>query len=238
MEIVITKINDVETVDSRIVANELGIEHRALLQLIKKHQKSIEENFNLVAFETLPRLEGKHGGGEVIISHLTEDQALFVGSLSRNTVKVIEFKARLVKAFSNARKLLSNNQQNSAIAQIEQHTHRPNQIQSAKDANKYAFTKQGGKEDAIEWNRKVAFHFTGKTPHELKEWAKKNNVPSKERTSGKEVIRKFRPEKAAGVSVADFFHSMGKPDEVALRVGEQAIPVVNMLMKYQNKQLK
>jgi len=63
-------------------------------------------------------------------------------------------------------------------------------------------------------------------------------VPSKERTSGKEVVRKFRPDRADGISVADFFHSMGEPDDVALKIGEQAIPVVNMLMKYQNKQLK
>lgn len=126
---------------------------------------------------------------------------------------------------------------NNAISQIEQHTYRPVQIQSAKAANHYAFTKQNGKEDAIAWHRKNCFYFTGKTPYELKEWAKNNNVPSKDRTSGKEIIRKFRPDKAAGVSIADFIHSMGEPDDVALKIGEQAMPVVNMLMKYQDKQI-
>ena len=103
-QIVITKYNEIETIDSRIVANELGIEHRALIQSIRKHQDSIENNFNLVTFEMLPRLEGQHGGGDLTIAHLTEDQAIFVGSLSRNNQQVIEFKAKIVKAFSIARK--------------------------------------------------------------------------------------------------------------------------------------
>jgi phage regulator Rha-like protein len=103
-DLVITKFNDVETIDSRIVANELGIKHKNLIELIRTHQKSIESNFNLVAFETEARLEGKHGGGDLIIAHLTEDQSIFVGSLSRNTEKVVEFKAKIVKAFSEARK--------------------------------------------------------------------------------------------------------------------------------------
>lgn len=130
------------------------------------------------------------------------------------------------------------NPKRDGIAQIEQHTYRPVQIQSAKAANHYAFTKQNGKEDAMAWHRKNCFYFTGKTPFELKQWAIKNNVPSKDRTSGKEIIRKFRPDKAAGVSIADFIHSMGEPDDVALKIGEQAMPVVNMLLKYQDKQLK
>lgn len=238
MEIVITKINDIETVDSRIVANELGIQHKNLFELIKKHQNSIESNFGHLTFETETVKNSVGAVNNLIIAHLTEDQALFVGSLSRNTAKVVEFKAKLVKAFSNARKALTGQINNEVISQIEEHTHRPIQIESAKAANHFAFTKQSGKEDAIAWHRKNCFYFTGKTPTELKEWAKKNNVPSKDRTSGKEVIRKFRPDKAAGVSIADFLHSQGEPDEVALKIGEQAIPVVNMLMKYQNKQLK
>ena len=67
-EIVISKVNEIETVDSRLVANELGIEHRALIQSIRKHQDSIENNFNLVTFEMLPRLEGQHGGGDLTIA--------------------------------------------------------------------------------------------------------------------------------------------------------------------------
>jgi len=70
------------------------------------------------------------------------------------------------------------------------------------------------------------------TPYELKEWAKKKGLPAKARTSGKEVIRQVRPDKAAGVSVADFFHAMGEDDETALKLGEMSIPLVNKLLQY------
>lgn len=123
------------------------------------------------------------------------------------------------------------NPEQTPVQAIEAHTKRPVQIENAKGANKYSF-QQGNKEACIDWNRKVAFHFTKMTPHELKEWAKKKGVPAKARTSGKEVIRQFRPEKAAGVSVADFFHSMGEDDETALKLGEMSIPLVNKLLQY------
>lgn len=106
MEIVITKYNNIDTVDSQIIANELGIQHKNLLELINKYQNKIESKFGLLAFETLPRLEGKRGGGETTIIHFNENQSLFVTTLSRNTEKSIEVKAKLVQAFSNARAAL------------------------------------------------------------------------------------------------------------------------------------
>lgn len=180
--------------------------------------------------------------GEISQSNYTNERGRSYAMFELTKVQAVQVLTReskfVRKAIIHKLDSLENKSKSDVISQIEQHTHRPNQIQSAKDANKFAFTKQGGKEDAMMWHRKNCFYFTGKTPTELKEWAKKNNVPSKDRTSGKEVIRKFRPDKAAGVSIADFLHSQGEPDDVALKIGEQAIPVVNMLMKYQNKQLK
>lgn len=47
----ITERNGVLMVDSRLVAQDLGIEHRALLQTLDKHIKKIEAAFGAVAFE-------------------------------------------------------------------------------------------------------------------------------------------------------------------------------------------
>lgn len=105
-QIVITKYNNVDSVDSRLIANELGIQHKNLLELVKKYQSKIESRFGLLAFETLPRLEGQHGGGEVTIYHLNENQAIFASTLSRNTEKGVEVKLKIVEAFSNARAAL------------------------------------------------------------------------------------------------------------------------------------
>lgn len=102
----VTKFNNIDTMDSRIIANELGIQHKNMLELIRKYQDKIESKFGLLAFETLPRLEGKRGGGEALIVHLNENQAIFASTLSRNTEKGIEVKLKIVEAFSKARTAL------------------------------------------------------------------------------------------------------------------------------------
>lgn len=111
MEIVITKYNNIDTVDSQIVANELGIQHKNLLELVKKYQTKIEDKFGRLAFETLnvkvaiPNTNS-HRIDETTIIHFNENQSLFITTLSRNTEKSIEVKAKLVQAFSNARAAL------------------------------------------------------------------------------------------------------------------------------------
>lgn len=119
-----------------------------------------------------------------------------------------------------------------------EHTKRPIQISNAKEANTQSFLL-GGKELCIDWNRKVSFHFTGYLPNELKELAKQKGVPSKFRSSGKEVIRYYRPDKAACISVADFFHSAGMDDNEAINLAQTALPVIAKLieLKEKNQQL-
>jgi len=96
---ILTIKNSQPTISSEIIANELGILHRATLQLIKKHQSKIEL-FGRVAFEMLP-FETNGGTQEKQICYLNENQAIFVGTLSKNTEKAVQYKAVLTQAFSN-----------------------------------------------------------------------------------------------------------------------------------------
>lgn len=96
-------INEVPVIDSRIVAKELDISHTSLIKLITNHLITIEANFGKVGFEIVP--SGKTSQ-QLRTAHLTEDQALFIGSLSKNTAKVVVFKVRLVKSFAQARQAL------------------------------------------------------------------------------------------------------------------------------------
>ena len=90
-------------IDSRLIAEDLGIEHKALLQTIGKYEIQIQEAFGTVPFE----MEGSNGlPGYARFALLTEDQATFVATLSRNTDRVVAFKIRLVQAFSEAKKQL------------------------------------------------------------------------------------------------------------------------------------
>ena len=91
-------------VDSRLIALDLGITHKAFLSSVRKHLAAIESSFQRVIFETAP-FETEGGVQDMTFCLLTEDQATFIATMSRNTPQVIAFKAHLVKAFSAAKKL-------------------------------------------------------------------------------------------------------------------------------------
>ncbi len=90
-------------VDSRLIAIELGIKHKSFMETIRKHEKQTEQAFGILRFETA-EIIGK-GQPEKFV-YLTEEQSIFMMTLSRNTERVVECKIQLVKAFSEAKKLL------------------------------------------------------------------------------------------------------------------------------------
>lgn len=101
----VSKYNDQDVVASYRIADELDVQHKNLLELIEKHLPSIESDFGRVAFET-HTFKTNGGPQKTRFALLTEDQAIFVGTLSRNSDRVVKFKAKLVKSFSAARKLI------------------------------------------------------------------------------------------------------------------------------------
>lgn len=107
------------TVSSIIVAERLDIQHKNVLELIKKHLKTIEKSFGRVALQT-HAFETAGGWQHRSVNYLTEDQALFVSTLARNTEKVVDFKALLVKSFQKARLLNSSFEVPTTFAQALQ----------------------------------------------------------------------------------------------------------------------
>lgn len=103
--------NGEKVVSSITIATELGVEHRATLQVIEKYSAEIEEAFGRVAFEmrdvqvAIPNTNAFRTD-QSRVAYLTEDQAIFVSTLSRNSQQVVQFKARLVQAFQAARKFI------------------------------------------------------------------------------------------------------------------------------------
>lgn len=87
--------------NSLVVAEHCGITHQAALKLVRKYQADFEE-FGLLGFEIRPRSAGQHGGGDVEIVILNEDQATYLITMFRNTPTVRRFKRALVKAFRKA----------------------------------------------------------------------------------------------------------------------------------------
>ena len=91
--------------DSREVATALAIQHENLLGNLEAHRATPEAEFGRVRFET-GTLQTAGGPQQTRFAYLTENQALFLATLSRNTAAVVRVKAWLVKAFDAARKAL------------------------------------------------------------------------------------------------------------------------------------
>lgn len=94
---------------SLAIAEGMNVEHRAILQLIRKYQDDFEDE-NLIAFQMRPRSEGQWGGGDMNVAILDEYQAALLLTYMRNTAEVRLFKQALVKAFFKARDLLMTGQ--------------------------------------------------------------------------------------------------------------------------------
>lgn len=91
-EITIVEVQGHLVVDSRIIAEQLGIKHQNFLENIRKHLSVLEANFGGVTFETAP--------DSAVFTYMNEAQSTFVMTLSRNSPKVIKCKVGLVKAFT------------------------------------------------------------------------------------------------------------------------------------------
>jgi Rha family phage regulatory protein len=103
--ITVTEINETLVVDSRMIAKELGIQHKNLIQNIRCHQTAIEY-FGAVAFETREFKTAQGNSTQEVFAYLNEEQATFVMTLSRNTPKVIQCKQNLVRAFYDAKQAI------------------------------------------------------------------------------------------------------------------------------------
>ncbi len=95
-------------VDSRLIATELGIQHKNFLGTIEKYNSSMVSNpeMGAVAFETR---EFQTKQGNVSLERwawLTELQATFIMTLSRNTEQVVNCKLALAVAFEKAKQLI------------------------------------------------------------------------------------------------------------------------------------
>ncbi|WP_052672511.1 Rha family transcriptional regulator [Aliterella atlantica] len=95
-------------VDSRLVADELGIQHKNFLATIEKYNPLMASNpvMGAVAFETR-EFQTKQGN----VSYerwawLTELQATFIMTLSRNTEQVVNCKLALAVAFEKAKQVI------------------------------------------------------------------------------------------------------------------------------------
>lgn len=108
LEIVLVEIEGELVVDSRLIAKQLGIQHKNLLETIKKHQSKIESRFGQCAFETETVKNGVGALNEVKFCWLNEGQSTAILTLSKNTDRVVDLKFALVEKFQAQKRQLEN----------------------------------------------------------------------------------------------------------------------------------
>lgn len=102
--IAITQQGDALVVDSRLIAERLGVNHSDWYRnIILKYQTDTEQAFGKLRFEN-GEIKGRGQPEKCCL--LTEDQATFLMTLSRNTPEVVACKATLVKSFSEAKRII------------------------------------------------------------------------------------------------------------------------------------
>ena len=111
-DIVKMKGGDVFT-DTLIISEGVGIEHRAVMSLLKKH--SSRETLSTFQMSKVSR-----GGRPVEYAILNEEQTTFLITLMRNSDKVIQFKEVLTKAFFTQRRMLAQISANQTDSQWKQ----------------------------------------------------------------------------------------------------------------------
>lgn len=98
MDMIIMKNNQAFT-SSLIISDGVGIEHRAVISLLKKHSNTKI----LKAFE-MSKVSTK--GRSIEVAWLSEIQATFLVTLMKNSALVVDFKEKLTAAFFKQRKML------------------------------------------------------------------------------------------------------------------------------------
>ena len=104
-------------IDSRLIAEELGIQHKNFLASIEKYLEEIEDDWGQVAFETETVRNSVGAVNLTKFAYLTEPQAQLVMTYSKNTERVRQCKRKLIKAFDKAKNI--NSSQSMRIKELE-----------------------------------------------------------------------------------------------------------------------
>lgn len=107
------------------------------------------------------------------------------------------------------------------VLPLSAHTNENVQKTMSKGINAANYEK-GGKEGAVDYNVKSMVAFTGKTPSQWIREAKQEGMKSKDRTSGKQVVRTKRPAIASCMSLADNLCQQGYEQDKVIEVAGKA----------------
>jgi anti-repressor protein len=114
--ITIQSIDSTLVIDSRLIAAELGINHKSFKETVRTYQADFEE------FGTIAPVSGESTFGRPeTFYYLNEDQSYLALTYSNNSTQVRQAKINLVKAFKIAREALAPKMPVTMIEYVEAH---------------------------------------------------------------------------------------------------------------------
>jgi prophage antirepressor-like protein len=120
--------------------------------------------------------------------------------------------------------------QHQGVLPLASHTDVEVQKDMSKSVNAFNY-ELGGKDATMEYNIANAVAHTGKTPAQLKRDAKRDGLKSKDRISGKAVVRATQPAKACSMSLADNLYEQGFNAEKVFEVTKKAEDVFDGILQ-------
>ena len=99
----LTPIGGEPRVDSRVIADQLGVKRKNTRQLVEQYQSDFEQ-LGQLPFETEVGKRAQGGGNPEKYALLNEDQAYLLLTYSQNTPQARALKIRLVRAFGDYRR--------------------------------------------------------------------------------------------------------------------------------------
>ena len=106
-DLIVTNIDGQLLVDSRLIAERLGIQHETVVKHLKKYATQFQAMGNL-RFEIGASAPNSNGARhQVSFALLNEPQSTFLMTLSKNTDLVVQCKLDLVIAFEKAKQLIA-----------------------------------------------------------------------------------------------------------------------------------
>lgn len=85
-------------IDSRIISEKLGVEHKHTVEMLRRYQSRLEK-YGVLPFETAKPQKGSNGGRPETIVYLNEHQSTFLVTLSRNSEKAVDLKQKLTESY-------------------------------------------------------------------------------------------------------------------------------------------
>lgn len=223
-----TKKGNVAT-DTLKVATKFGKRHSHVLRdvrVILAHRAENEAEGNVpksgpntegAIFHPWGYIDGKGRQQEMYLLNRAAFTLLVLGFKGK---KAAAFKEEYVREFDRMEvELRSFN--NDAPLNLLDHANREVQVANSKSINNHQYML-GGVNGVVQYNRQNCLLHTGKRPTVIRKEAKERGLPSRLRTSAKEVLRHTEPETACCMSLADEMVRRGASLEQAAIVSVQA----------------